>query len=255
MAKETFAPNATISDTTEKTALSTNALTVASCDPDMTKTDVSTTLNTLAQTPLSKNLHLHPPFEFPRQKLLKSHTSLPTDQAATPPLHQMESEKEDAKGRNPNGKGSRTMSTEAFPNNSGKWMKNMTKNSRTFPSLLITRSNMMTPPTPILMANQTTLKIFDFQWNLKYSRRVMLRFSPYSVLLVTPLTYFSYLFGWSLSQQTISHHIWHICLLTFTFVPRFIFQTLCPAYITDPCFLYKYQTQLHVQSNLFLPIQ
>ena len=80
-------------------------------------------------------------------------------------------------------------------------------------------------------------------------------FLPYFVLLVIPLTYFSNPFEQSLSQWTISHYIWQICLLMLTFVPHFIFQTLCPAYLTDPSFLYKYQTQIRVQTNLFLPIQ
>ena len=43
MAKEASAPNATISDTTEKTALSIDALIVTSCDQDMMKTDALTT--------------------------------------------------------------------------------------------------------------------------------------------------------------------------------------------------------------------
>ena len=139
MAKETFAPNAIISDTTEKTALSIDALTVTSCDPDMMKTDASTTPNTLAQTPSNKNPHLHPLFEYPHQKLLKNCASLPTDKAATPPLRQTESEKEDEKGRNQNGEGSETMSTEVYPNNSGKWTKNTTENLKTFPLLLLPR--------------------------------------------------------------------------------------------------------------------
>ena len=61
MAKEASAPNATISDTTEKTALSIDALTVTSCDLDMMKTDALTTQSTPVQTPLNKNRHLHPP--------------------------------------------------------------------------------------------------------------------------------------------------------------------------------------------------
>ena len=46
---------------------------------------------------------------------------------------------------------------------------------------------------------------------------------PHFVLLVNTLTYFSYPSGSLLSQWTFSHHIWHICLLMLTFVPRFIF--------------------------------
>ena len=162
MAKETFAPNATISDTTKKTAPSADALTVASCNPDITKTDVLTTLNTLAQTPSSKNLHLHPPFEFSHQKLSKNHASPPIDKVATPLPHQMESRRGDAKGRNPNGRDSKTMLIEAFPDNFGKWMKSMTRNSRTSPSLLTTRSNTTTLHTTTSMENWVTLKISEF---------------------------------------------------------------------------------------------
>ena len=50
------------------------------------------------------------------------------------------------------------------------------------------------------------LTTFDFQWNFKCSRGVMLRFS-YFVLLVNTLTYFSYPSGSLLSQWTFSHHI------------------------------------------------
>ena len=162
VAKETSAPNATTSDTTEKTAPSTDACTATSCDPDMMKTDVSTTPNTPAQIPLNKNLHHHPLSESPHQKLLKSHTSPLTDKAVTPPHHQMESEKEGERERNPSGRNSKKTLTEVYPDNSGKWMKNMTKNSGIFPSLLIIRSSMMTPPTTTLMANQATPKIFEF---------------------------------------------------------------------------------------------
>ena len=206
MAKETSALNATISDTTEKTAPSTNALTATSCDPDTMKTDVSTTQNTPVQIPLNKNLRLHSLSKSPHQKLLKNRASLLTDRVVTPPHHQTESEKGGKRERNQNGKNSETVSTEVYPNNSGKWTKNTTKNSRISPSLLTTRSSMMTLPMTILMANQATPKIFDFQWNFKYNRGVMLRFSPYSVLLVITLTYFSYLFGQTLSHWTISHY-------------------------------------------------
>ena len=150
MEKEAFAPNAIISDTTEKTALSTDALTVASCGLDMMKTNASTTPNTLAQILSNKNPHPHPLSKYPHQKPLKNHASLPTDKAATPPLHQMESEKEDAKERNPNGKSSKTMLTGAFPDNFRKWMKNTNK------------SNMTIPPMTTSMANLATPKIFEF---------------------------------------------------------------------------------------------
>ena len=162
MAKETFAPNATLSDTTEKTALSTNALTATSCDPDMTKTDVLTTPNTPAQIPSNKNLHLHPLFESPHQKPSKNHASSPTDKVVTPFHRQMESKREDAKGRNPNGRNSKTMLIEVFPDNSGKWMKSTTRNSRTSLLLLTTKSNTMTLHTTISMESQVTLKISKF---------------------------------------------------------------------------------------------
>ena len=162
MAKETSAPNATILDTTKKTALSTNARTVTSCDPDMMKTDVLTTPNTLAKIPSNKNLHLHPPYKSPHQKPLKNCTSHPTDRAVTPHHHPTELGKEDAKERTLNGRSSKTMSTEAFPNNSGKWMKNTTKNSRTSLSLLTTKSNMTTLHMTTSMESQVTLKISKF---------------------------------------------------------------------------------------------
>ena len=127
MAKETSAPSATISDTTEKTALSTDALTVASCDLDMTKTGISIS-----------------PSESPHQKLSKTHTSPPIDKVATPLPHLMESKREGTKGRNPNGRDSKIPLIEVFPDNSGKWMKNTTKNSRISLSLLTTRSNTTT---------------------------------------------------------------------------------------------------------------
>ena len=72
---------------------------------------------------------------------------------------------------------------------------------------------------------------------------------PYFVLLVNTLTYYSYPSRSLLSQWTFSHHIWHICLLILTFIPCFIFQTLCPDYLTNPIFLYKYQTQFPVQTT------
>ena len=174
MAKEASAPNATILDTTEKTALSIDALTVTSCDPDMMKTDALTTQSTLVQTPLNKSRHLHPPSKSPHQRLLKSHASLPIDKAVTPPHPQTESEKGDERERNLSGKDSKTMSTEVYPDNSRKWMKNMTKSSRISPLPLTIKSSTMTPPMTISMANQATPMIFDFQWNFKYNRGVML---------------------------------------------------------------------------------
>ena len=75
MAKEASAPNATISDTTERTALSIDAPTATSCNQDMMKTDALTTQSTLVQTPLNKNHHLHPPSESPHQKPLRNHAS------------------------------------------------------------------------------------------------------------------------------------------------------------------------------------
>ena len=182
MEKEASAPNATISDTTEKTALSIDALTVTSCDQDMMKTNALTTQSTLVQTPLNKNRHLHPPSESPHQRPLKSRASLPIDRIVTPPRPRMDSEKGDERERNPNGKSSKTMSTEVYPDNSGKWTRSTTKSSRIFPLPLTTRSNMTTPPMKILMANQATLTTFDFQWNFKCSRGVMLRFSSFCTI-------------------------------------------------------------------------
>ena len=175
MAKETFAPNATISDTTEKNALSTDALIVTSCDPDMTKTNVLTTPNTPAQTPSNKNPY--PLFKYPHQRLLKNHTSLPIDRAATP-HYLMESKREDTRGRNLNGRDSKTTSIEVFPDNSRQWTKSTTRNSRTSLSLLTTRSNTMTLHMATSMESQVTLRISkNFQWNFKCNKGVMLRFS------------------------------------------------------------------------------
>ena len=70
-----------------------------------------------------------------------------------------------------------------------------------------TKTNMTTPPATTSMVNQATPKIFDFQWNFKYNRGVMLRFSPHFVPLVITITYFSYLFRQTLSNQTVSHHL------------------------------------------------
>ena len=196
MAKGAFAPNATISDTTKKTALSIDALTVTLCDQDMMKTDALTTQSTPAQTPLNKNRHHHPPSESPHQRPLKNHTSRPINKTVTPPCPQMESEKGDERERNPSGKDSKTMSTKVYPNNSRKWTRSMTKSSRIFPLLPTTRNNTTTLPMKTSMANQATLTTFDFQWNFKCSRGVMLRFSslctisqhPYLLLLSTRIT-------------------------------------------------------------------
>ena len=177
MAKEASAPNATISDTTKKTALSIDALTVTSCDPDTMKTDALTTQSILVQTPLHKNRHPHPS-ESPHQRLLESCASLPIGKTVIPPRHQTESEKGDERERNLNGKDSKTMSTEVYPNKSRKWTKNTTKSSRISPLPLTTKSSTTKPPTKISMANLATPMIFDFQWNFKYNRGVMLRFSP-----------------------------------------------------------------------------
>ena len=162
MVEKPSAPSVTTLDISESIVSSTDALTVVSYDPSMTKICASITLNTLDQTLSNKNL-LHPlSSESPHQKPSKNCTSPQTDKTAAPLPHQMVLEKEDARERNPNGKGSKTMSTEAFPNNFGKWTRNMTRNSRTFPSLLTTRSSTTTPPTTTLMANQVTPKIFEF---------------------------------------------------------------------------------------------
>ena len=206
MAKEASAPNATISDTTEKTALSIDALIVTSCDQDMMKTDALTTQSTPVQTPLNKNHHLHPPSKSPHQRPLKSHASLLIDRTVTLPHPQMESEKGDERERNLSGKGSKTISTEVYPDNSGKWTRSTTKSSRIFPLPLTTRSNTTTPPMKISMVSQATLTTFDFQWNFKCSRGVMLQFS-FRVPLVNTLTHFSDPSGSLLSQQTFSHHI------------------------------------------------
>ena len=72
---------------------------------------------------------------------------------------------------------------------------------------------------------------------------------PYFVLLVNILTYFSDPSGSLLSQRTFSHLIWHIWLLILTFVPCFIFQTLCPDYLTNPTFLYKYRARFPVHTT------
>ena len=82
-----------------------------------------------------------------------------------------------------------------------------------------------------------------------YRPNGVLWFSLYSVLLVSTLIYFSNPSGSLLSQWTFSHHIWQICLLRLTFVPRFTFQTLCPDYLTNPTFLYKYWTRFPVQTT------
>ena len=79
MAKEAFVPNATISDTTEKTALSIDALTVTLCDQDMMKTDALTTQSTPAQTPSNKNHHHHP-LQVPTPKTIKKPCFSPNQQ-------------------------------------------------------------------------------------------------------------------------------------------------------------------------------
>ena len=43
------------------------------------------------------------------------------------------------------------------------------------------------------------------------------------VHLVITLTHLSYFFGPSLSEQTISHYLWHICWFILTFIPHFTF--------------------------------
>ena len=83
----------------------------------------------------------------------------------------MESKREDAKGRNPNGRDSKITLIEVFPDNFGKWMKNTTKNSRISLSLLTTRSNTTTPHTTTSMESQVTLRISkNFQWNFNVTR-------------------------------------------------------------------------------------
>ena len=178
MEEKPSAPNATTLDISERNALSTNAPTATSCDPNTTKIDASTTLNTWDQTPSNKNLHLHPLSEFPLQKLSKNHASPPIDKAATPLPRQMESKREDARERNPNGRDSEITLIEVFPNNSWKWMKNMTKNSRTSLSFLTTRSNTTTPHTTTSMESQVTLKISKISNGISnVTRGVMLWFS------------------------------------------------------------------------------
>ena len=135
MAKEAFVPNATISDTTEKTALSIDALTVTLCNQDMMKTGALTTQSTPDQTPLNKNHHHHPPSESPHQTPLKNHASLPNNKTVTPPRPQMESEKGDKRERNRSGKDSKTMLIEVYPDNFRRWTKSMTKSSKIFPCL------------------------------------------------------------------------------------------------------------------------
>ena len=122
----------------------------------------------------------------------------------------------------------------------------------------------------LLQVENIVKKVFDIKsdflpisttWNRIYYFTLLpiacsvLQFSLHSVLLVITLTYFSYLFGQTLLHWIISHYPWHICWLTSTFVPRFTLQTLCPAYLNNPQFPYKYQTWSLVHSNLFLPIQ
>ena len=138
-----------------------------------------TTQSTPVQTPLNKNRHLHPPSKSPHQRPLKSRASLPINKTVAPPHPWMESEKGEERERNPSGKGSKTLSTEVYPNNSGKWTRSTTKSSRIFPLPLTTRSSTTTPPMKISMANQATLMTSDFQWNFKCSKGVMLRFSLY----------------------------------------------------------------------------
>ena len=101
MAKETSAPNATISDTTGKTALSINALTVASCNPDMMKTDALTTQSTLVQTPLNKNRHLHPPLWIPTPKTIKKLRFSPNQQNSNSSLSLNGIRKRGQKGKKP----------------------------------------------------------------------------------------------------------------------------------------------------------
>ena len=69
---------------------------------------------------------------------------------------------------------------------------------------------------------------------------------PYSVLLVILFTHFSYLFAPFLSNQTFSHHSWHICLLTH-------FLTLFFNYINHPNFIYIIWAIPLYLVNLFLP--
>ena len=118
------------------------------------------------------------PSESPHQKLSKNHISPPIDKVATPLPHLMESKREGTKGRNPNGRDSKIPLIEVFPDNSGKWMKNTTKNSRVSLSLLTTRSNTTTLHMTTSMESQVTLRISkNFQWNFKCNKGVMLWFS------------------------------------------------------------------------------
>ena len=88
-----------------------------------------------------------------------------------------------------------------------------------------------------------------FLWILPVCSVLQFPLSCVLLVLVITLTHFSYLFGPLLSEQTISHHLWHICWLILTFVHHFTFWTLCPDYITHPKFLYKYWTQLPVHTT------
>ena len=99
MAKETSAPSATISDITKKTALSTDALTVASCDPDMMKTHVLTTPNTPAQILSNKNLHL--PLWVPTPKTVKKPHFSPNRQSSNSSSSSNGIKKRGHKGKKP----------------------------------------------------------------------------------------------------------------------------------------------------------
>ena len=75
---------------------------------------------------------------------------------------------------------------------------------------------------------------------------LLLQFFPTTVLLVILLTHFSYLFTPFLSNQTFSHCLWHICLLTY-------FWTLFSDYINHSNCVYINQAISLYLVNLFLP--
>ena len=149
----------------------------------------------LGPNPIKQESPSLPPLQVPPPKTVKKPCFPPNRQSSNSSSSSTGIRKRGQKGKKPEWK--KTL-TEVYPDNSRKWTKNMSKNSRISPLLLITKSNTMTPPMTISMANQAIPKIFDFQWNFKYNRGVMLRFSPYSVSLVITLTSFSYPIGLSL---------------------------------------------------------
>ena len=74
----------------------------------------------------------------------------------------------------------------------------------------------------------------------------LLQFTSLFVPLIIKFTSYSYLFSSLLSKWTFSQHHWPICF-------PITFCTLFSAYITNPIFIYKYQTKLMYSLSLFLP--